>query len=224
MGVALGGNVEEQYKSLPFTTREIGLILRQMLDALVYLHDGFNITHRDVKPANILCDSRSHFRLADFGCAKEGNIIKRVGTQPYMAPEMFSNRRYTAAVDVWALGMVIAQLLSHNGPPGYKGNEGPGWSTAVVANFNKYIECCQAIGSNAVELIGLNRLVGQYMLRMKPEDRESASGCLGQGKSLWLLSDQDSEDGAKTPTREDPTRSFPGGTLNEEGGASEEKI
>lgn len=208
MGLALKGNLEEEHKIVPFNAREISHVLRQMLHALVYLHFDFGITHRDIKPANILCDSRAHFRLADFGIAKEGDILKTFsGTQPYMAPEMFARKRYTSAVDLWALGLVIAGLLSPNRPPDLKGNEGVKYCAGVVALFRKYEECFRAIGNRAPEQEGLNYLVGQHMLRMKPEERESAVGCLNQGKNLWRMLDQDSDDGSKTPTREDPTGS-----------------
>lgn len=210
MGLASEGNLEQQYRLLPFTAREVGAILRQMLNALVYLHVDFGITHRDVKPANILCDSRSHFRLADFGLAKEGDLLQSMkGTQPYMAPEMFTRKPYTAAVDLWGLGMVIAGLLTGNGPPGYKGNEGTRWCKAVVANFRRYEDCFQAIGSNSHEHFCLNSLVGQHMLKMEPEARESAPGCLDRGKFLWWMLDHHSDIGAETLTQEDPTRSLP---------------
>ena len=38
------------------------------------------------------------------------------GTQPYMTPEMFTSRPYTAATDPWALGMVVARYLSRGRP------------------------------------------------------------------------------------------------------------
>ena len=203
MGLALGGTLEQQYKFKPFTTREVALILRQMLEALVYLHVDFDITHRDIKPANILCDSRAHFRLADFGLAKEGDVLKTFnGTKPYMAPEMFVSRLYTRAIDIWALGMVVARLLVPNRPPGFKGHEGPRWCAAVVAQFQNYEECCQAIGSNSLEQADLNLVVGQYMLKMNPKDRESAPGCLERGNFLWWVLDQEGDDGAKTPTQD----------------------
>ena len=47
----------------------------------------------------------------------KGNALKTFnGTQPYMAPEMFTNRPYTAATDPWALGMVVARYLSRGRP------------------------------------------------------------------------------------------------------------
>lgn len=200
MGLAPGGNLLEQHKTKPFTSQETALVLRQMLDALVYLHVDFNITHRDIKPANILCDSRAHFRLADFGLAKEGDNFKTFnGTEPYMAPEMFGTRPYTAAVDLWGLGMVISWLSTGNRPSGFKGDEGPRWCTAVVAYFRKYEGSFRARGGNDPKQIGINILVGQSMLRMKPEDRDSASGCLQKGHILWEMLDRDSENAGSFP-------------------------
>lgn len=202
MGLAPGGNLEEQHKSKPFNSHETGLILRQMLDALVYLHVDFGITHRDIKPANILCDSRAHFRLADFGLAKEGDHFMTFnGTESYMAPEMFEKKPYTARVDLWGLGMVIAWISTGNRPPGFKGNEGPRWCAAVVACFEKYEKRFQAIGTSDPKQIGINILVGQSMLRMKPEDRDSASGCLQKGHILWKMLDRESEDANRSPIR-----------------------
>lgn len=202
MGLAVEGTLEDQQKSKPFTVPEVGFILRQMLVALVYLHVEFDITHRDIKPANILFDSRMHCRLADFGLAKEGDVLKTFnGTMPFMAPEMLEGTPYTKMVDIWALGRVIAWLLSTNKPPGYKGDEGRRWCEAMVVQFQKYKEHCKETGRNSEEQWNLNLIVEHYMLQMDPEDRESAPRCLELGAPLWRVLDQD-DDGAKNPTQE----------------------
>ena len=108
--------------------------------------------------------------------AKEGDILKTVkGTRPYMAPEMFVRKRYTRKVDLWALGMVIAKLLSRSWPRGYRGDEGQMWCAAVVTHFNGYQQWFEANESPSFEQSGLNFLVGEYMLKMNAEDRESGS-------------------------------------------------
>ena len=166
--------------------------------------------HRDVKPANILCDSRVHYRLADFGLAKEGEILmSHKGTKPWMAPEMFENKPYTAAVDIWALGLVIARFMANGFPPGFRGDEGVRWCAAVVAHFREYEKRCRAEGARELEHIGLTIVVGDHMLRMDPEERESASGCLVQGDLMcWMLASF-SDDMSNTLPREDTTGSFP---------------
>ena len=188
MGLALGGNLAEQHKITPFTTSEIVLMLRQMLDALVFLHVGHGIIHHDVKMDNILCDSREHFRLGDFGIAKEGCYLgPRPGTKPFLAPEMFVDGPYTAAVDVYALGLVIARLLTGGYPRSDKPKEGPSWCALLIAHFKRFEERTRLEGVTDLEQVSLTVLVRRHMLRMRPEKRESAPDCLERGDFLWLF-------------------------------------
>ncbi|EER25996.1 kinase domain containing protein [Coccidioides posadasii C735 delta SOWgp] len=89
-------------------------VFRQLFQGLKYLHDR-NIVHRDIKPENILLmDKHLTAKLADFGLAKiigeDSFTTTLCGTPSYVAPEILENsrrRRYTRAVDIWSLGVVL---------------------------------------------------------------------------------------------------------------------
>ncbi|KAI9739685.1 MAG: hypothetical protein M1834_006403 [Cirrosporium novae-zelandiae] len=96
------------------TENETRRVFIQLFQGIKYLHER-NIVHRDIKPENILLIDKSlTVKLADFGLAKiigeESFTTTLCGTPSYVAPEILektSNRRYTRAVDVWSLGVVL---------------------------------------------------------------------------------------------------------------------
>ncbi|KAJ8770963.1 hypothetical protein K2173_022187 [Erythroxylum novogranatense] len=90
-------------------------IMRQLLEAIAHCH-RFNIVHRDIKPDNVLFDSRNRVKLADFGSADwlgagEG-MRSVVGTPYYVAPEVVTGREYNEKVDVWSAGVVLYVMLA----------------------------------------------------------------------------------------------------------------
>lgn len=97
-----------------FTEERARFYAAQILLALEYLH-GMDIVYRDLKPENILLDDDGNVALTDFGMAKfvprGGRTYSFVGTPEYIAPEIVKNDGYNRAVDWWALGILIFEML-----------------------------------------------------------------------------------------------------------------
>lgn len=83
-----------------------------------------NIVYRDLKPENLMVDSKGFLKLIDFGSAKvvTGRTRTVIGTPQFMAPEMILGKAYTRAVDMWGLGVVLYDLLC-GGVPWGEGQE-----------------------------------------------------------------------------------------------------
>ncbi|CEM10291.1 unnamed protein product [Vitrella brassicaformis CCMP3155] len=88
----------------------------QMCRALGYLH-SLGICHRDIKPQNLLVDTRSHvLKLCDFGSAKRlipgEQSVAYICSRYYRAPElMLGATEYTTAIDIWSIGCVLGEML-----------------------------------------------------------------------------------------------------------------
>ena len=120
-----GEPVTEYAERLALDLRaRLDLVVR-VCDAVHYAHQNL-IVHRDLKPSNILVGADGAVKLLDFGIAKvlaasgapeATHTASRLLTPQYAAPEQFSGAAVTTAVDVYALGVLLYELLTGTRPP-----------------------------------------------------------------------------------------------------------
>ena len=108
-GTSLSQNIVKSKNPLPLD--EISRILMPVAAALQYAHKK-QVFHCDVKPGNILLQTNGQVLLTDFGVARLAGENTGGGTPLYMAPEQFAGGAINAATDVYALGVVIYEMLS----------------------------------------------------------------------------------------------------------------
>ena len=96
-----------------FTNEMTRFYAAEITLALEYLHN-LNIIYRDLKPENLLLDHNGHIKIADFGFAKivPDRTWTLCGTPEYLAPEIIQSRGHGRAVDWWALGILIFEMLA----------------------------------------------------------------------------------------------------------------
>jgi formylglycine-generating enzyme required for sulfatase activity len=116
LDLATGGSLEDRVARGPVPPGEVLGYLREALSALAYAHEE-GVIHRDIKPGNLLLDGRGRIQVADFGIAKAADSGRStrtgtiMGTLAFMAPELFDGAPATAQSDLYALGLVVWELL-----------------------------------------------------------------------------------------------------------------
>ncbi|KAL7872507.1 hypothetical protein SRHO_G00074900 [Serrasalmus rhombeus] len=115
-----GGEIWTKLKEVGRFDENIAVFVSAcVVEAYAYLHKK-NIMYRDLKPENLMLDSKGYVKLVDFGFAKE---LKRgqktysfCGTPEYMAPEIIQNHGHDFAADFWSLGVLVFELLVGSPP------------------------------------------------------------------------------------------------------------
>jgi len=131
MEVLTGGELFDRIVAKgSYSEAEASKLVASIARALQYLH-GIGIVHRDLKPENLIYENSgkdSAIKVTDFGLAKlkdasrgGGYMSTACGTPGYVAPEVLKKQRYTEAVDIWSLGVILYILLC-GFPPFYHEN------------------------------------------------------------------------------------------------------
>ena len=103
-----------------YDLREVGEIMRQLLDSLGHAHAA-GVVHRDMKPSNIMINKDGGIKISDFGIAhteaseltQHGDVL---GSPHYMAPEQFLGLPIGVATDLYAVGVIAYLLLTGSKP------------------------------------------------------------------------------------------------------------
>ena len=125
--------MENQPEEPLFPEADVARLIFLTLQGVHHIHEN-GIVHRDLKLANLLLSKDQSLRIIDFGVSlvvpkdpKEYNK-EIVGSLAFMAPEIFKTKgaetSYTPAVDIWAIGIIMFNLLAGASPfSGYEEDE-----------------------------------------------------------------------------------------------------
>ncbi|KAK6204860.1 Serine/threonine-protein kinase SSN3 [Scheffersomyces amazonensis] len=157
-----------EVKRIPQAT--IKSLIWQILNGVTYLHQNW-IFHRDLKPANIMVSSSGVVKIGDLGLARKFNNPlqslytgdKVVVTIWYRAPELLLGaRHYTPAIDLWAVGCILAELLSLR--PIFKGEE-----AKIDINNKKSVPFQKNQFQKIIEVLGTPNLKAWPSLNKYPD-------------------------------------------------------
>eukprot|EP00465_Bigelowiella_longifila_P014758 CAMPEP_0185257992 /NCGR_PEP_ID=MMETSP1359-20130426/6984_1 /TAXON_ID=552665 /ORGANISM="Bigelowiella longifila, Strain CCMP242" /LENGTH=335 /DNA_ID=CAMNT_0027843313 /DNA_START=56 /DNA_END=1063 /DNA_ORIENTATION=+ len=168
-----------------YSEREASGVIKAVGLALKYLH-SIGVVHRDLKPENLIYANHtndSQIKITDFGLAKlkpnNGSSMNTAcGTPGYVAPEVLRKQKYTEAVDVWSLGVILYILLC-GFPPFYHENTGALYKQIKSGDYDFPDPYWKDITDSAKDLI-------KKMLTVDPKSRITIQNILAHP---WISGD-----------------------------------
>jgi protein kinase-like protein len=180
-------------------------ILEQVARALVHTHAA-SIVHRDLKPANVFLVAGGGVKVLDFGVsglalrmtaapapaapgqtAAPRSTLSRAGTPGYMAPEQWRGEAQDHRTDLWALGVMLYQLLGGGLPHGL------GWLGALAPDARP-----QPLPASVPPALAA---LAERCLAVRPEDRPESAAVVADGLAAALAALRGDPDAARTRRR-----------------------
>ena len=163
------GNLYSYTQSMPNKVLDAATTAHFVVDlisALYYLHNmNPAIIHRDIKPENLLVGNNGQLKLTDFGGSNylEGGNVRYTtcGTQIYHSPEMLLKKGYDTRVDIWAIGILIFELMV--GRPPFKADAQHSMEDNIVNLRINWPNTMNLLAKNLISKI----------LKKEPEQRPS---------------------------------------------------
>ena len=130
-----GKTLEERLPDENFSVERAAGIALQLALAIERAHEA-GIVHRDLKPANVMVTDRGEVKLLDFGIAKLASAQTLtqtgaiMGSSGYLSPEQIDGRNVDHRSDIWALGVILYQMLTKARP--FTGEVEPAVMYAIV--------------------------------------------------------------------------------------------
>ena len=174
--------------------------MHQLLRGIAFCHEN-RVLHRDLKPQNLLINSRGQLKLGDFGLARAFGIpvntfSNEVVTLWYRAPDvLLGSRTYNTSIDIWSAGCIMAEMYTGRplfpgttnedqlqkifrlmGTPSERSWPGISQSPEYKPNFQNYATQDLRMILPQIDHLGIN-LLGS-MLQLRPEMRISAAAAL----------------------------------------------
>ena len=133
-----GNTLKELIEKKSLKENEKWELIREIIEALNYIHEKKNLIHRDIKPGNIFLDKNNQIKIGDFGlakitkkCSEKNNfnlpqnknkeyysinfnneiMTYNIGTKYYCSPEQEMTSKYTNKSDLFSLGIIIFEMF-----------------------------------------------------------------------------------------------------------------